>query len=677
MRVAPALLVAVSACALADAPTAPDVGPTPTGVSDERLRLADREPHNWLAHGRSQDEQRFSPLAGIDAANVAGMGLAWSFALPSDRAVEATPLVIDGVIYATLPWSVVVALDARSGRLLWSHDPRVDRSWSRYACCDVVNRGLAAWGERLYLGTLDGWLVALDARSGREVWRIDTIERRAPYTITGAPRVVGGRVIIGNGGAEYGVRGFVSAYDAETGRRLWRFHTVPGDPSRPFESPAMELAAKTWTGEWWRYGGGGTVWDSMAYDPALDLLYVGVGNGSPWNQRIRSPGGGDNLFLASIVALRPETGEYVWHYQTTPGETWDFTATQSIVLAELPLEGRMRRVLLQAPKNGFFYVLDRETGRLLSARNFVPVNWATHVDLATGRPVETPEARFYDRPESTFELRPMNMGGHNWHPMAFDPGRGLAFIPTWDIALDYRPDADFRFDPGFSSTGVDMSAYAAREGGNVLDRVRVALVAWDPVRQREAWRVALRAPAPGGTLATAGGLVFEGDAGGTFHAFRSSDGAALWSFAAASPIVAAPVSFAVDGEQHVAVMSRDRLMVFRLGASAALPAPATPAPRPPPEPPAQTAGAQEIAAGRRVFNQRCLFCHGVDAVGIGTAPDLRRSAAGTHAAWDAIVRDGARQALGMPGFGGLLRQDEIDSVHAYVIERARELAGGR
>jgi quinohemoprotein ethanol dehydrogenase len=334
-------------------------------------------------------------------------------------------------------------------------------------------------------------------------------------------------------------------------------------------------------------------------------------------------------------------------------------------------------VLMQAPKNGFFYVLDRATGRLLSARNFVPVTWATHVDLATGRPVETPEARFYARPGATVELRPMNLGGHNWHPMAFDPRLGLAFIPTWDIGLEYRADPDFRFDPGFSSTGVDLGAYASSEDANILERTTVALVAWDAASQREAWRVALPAPAPGGALATAGGLVFAGDGAGGFHAFRSRDGARLWSFDAQSPIAAGPVSFAAGGEQHVAVMSRDRLLAFRLDGEGALPPAPTPAPEPRPEPPARTAGAAEVALGRRVFNQHCLVCHGVNAVGIGTAPDLRRAAPATHAAWDAIVRDGARRALGMPAFGRLLRQDEIDASHAYVIERAWALAGAR
>ncbi|MGH8264256.1 MAG: PQQ-binding-like beta-propeller repeat protein, partial [Steroidobacteraceae bacterium] len=352
-------------------------------VSKERLIAADHDKENWLTHGRTYDEQRFSPLSQITSANVKQLGLAWYVDLATKRGVEATPLVVDGVMFTTGPWSMVYAIDVRSGHQIWSYDPQVDRNWAQYACCDVVNRGVAAWGKRVYVGTLDGFLVALDAESGAEVWRVDTIDRRAPYTITGAPRVVKGKVIIGNGGAEFGVRGYVTAYDADSGRRVWRTYTVPGDPARTFESTAMENAAKTWTGEWWKYGGGGSVWDSMAYDPQLDLLYIGIGNGGPWNPKIRSPQGGDNLYLSSIMALRPDTGDYVWHFQTTPGDAWDYTATQQIILADMNIAGKPRKVLMQAPKNGFFYVLDRETGKVISAGKYGKVTWADRIDLET------------------------------------------------------------------------------------------------------------------------------------------------------------------------------------------------------------------------------------------------------------------------------------------------------
>jgi len=316
---------------------------------------------NWLTHGRTYGEQRFSPLEQVNADNVRGLGLDWFFDIPTDRGIEATPLVLDGVMYVTGSWSTVFALDARTGEQIWAYDPAVPRIWGRNACCDVVNRGVAARGDKIYVGTIDGYLVALNAVDGSVAWRVNTIDRDKPYTITGAPRVIKGNVMIGNGGAEYGVRGYVTAYDAETGKQNWRFYTVPGNPADGFENEAMEMAAATWSGEWWKVGGGGTVWDSMAYDGQLDLLYIGVGNGSPWNRQIRSPGGGDNLFVSSIVALKPDTGDYVWHYQTTPGETWDYTATQHIILADLVIGGQLRQVAMQAPKNGFFYVLDRAT----------------------------------------------------------------------------------------------------------------------------------------------------------------------------------------------------------------------------------------------------------------------------------------------------------------------------
>ncbi|MBL4864991.1 MAG: PQQ-dependent dehydrogenase, methanol/ethanol family [Pseudomonadales bacterium] len=386
--------------------------PKMDSITSKRIVSADEEPQNWLSHGRTYSEQRYSPLDKVNDSNAAELGLAWYYDIPIKRGMEATSLVIDGRLYTTSGWSNVYALDAKTGKELWTFDPQVPREWGRYACCDVVNRGVAAWGDNLYLGTIDGRLIAIDAGSGKEVWSTLTIDPSNPYTITGAPRIIDGKVIIGNGGAELGVRGYVTAYDADTGKELWRFYTVPGNPADGFEDDTQKMAAETWKGEWWKSGGGGTVWDAMAYDPELDLLYIGVGNGTPWDRDIRSPGGGDNLFLSSVVALKADTGKYAWHYQTTPGDSWDYTATQSIVLADLEIDGTQRKVLMQAPKNGYFYVIDRKTGELISANNYVPVNWSTGVDLSSGRPNEVAAARYPD-PDKPFLQFPSPFGGHN------------------------------------------------------------------------------------------------------------------------------------------------------------------------------------------------------------------------------------------------------------------------
>lgn len=377
-------------------------------VDDTRLLAADETPGDWLSYGRNYQEDRYSPLDQITKSNVNGLGLAWSINLGTTRGIEATPLVVDGIMYLTGPWSVVYAIDAREGEILWIYDPEVPKEHGEKACCDVVNRGVALYKGMVFVGSLDGRLIAMDATSGEEIWEIVTVDQTQAYTITGAPRVVDGKVIIGNGGAEYGVRGYVTAYDALSGEQLWRFYTVPGNPADGFENQAMEEAAKTWTGEWWTMGGGGTAWDAMAYDPELNLLYIGVGNGTPWNREVRSPGGGDNLYLSSIVALNPDNGELEWHYQTTPGDSWDFTATQHIILADLEIEGSLRKVLMQAPKNGFFYVIDRANGEFISAEPYVYTNWASEVDDETGRPVETPFSRYLDA----------NADGGRWSQLA-------------------------------------------------------------------------------------------------------------------------------------------------------------------------------------------------------------------------------------------------------------------
>jgi quinohemoprotein ethanol dehydrogenase len=662
-------------------------------IDSARLIAADSEPGSWLAHGRTYDEQRFSPLDQINADSVIDLGLAWSFDLETKRGIEATSIVVDGVMYLTSAWSIVHALDARTGKPLWRFDPEVAKDKSKHACCDVVNRGVAVWEGQVFVGALDGRLIALDAATGEKNWEVATVDVTLPYTITGAPRVIRGKVLIGNGGAEFGVRGFLSAYDAKTGDLVWRFHTVPGDPSLGFENEAMEMAAKTWNGTWWELGGGGgTVWDSMAHDPELDLLYIGVGNGTPWNREIRSPGGGDNLFLSSIVALRPDTGEYVWHYQTTPGESWDYTATQHIILAELEVAGETRKVLMQAPKNGFFYVIDRVDGSLLSANNYLDITWATHVDMETGRPVETPNARYLNSTATTF---PSYLGGHNWHPMSYNPATGLVYIPVLDFPANYGIPENFVYRPGVANLGVDGitgSLPDSQAERNALAAIiKGRLVAWDPRTQKEAWRVEHKGTWNGGTLSTAGNLVFQGTADGQFVAFSADQGERLWEFPAQTGIVAPSMTYEIDGEQYVSVNvgwggayalvfgefvqpasmpNVSRVLTFKLGADGSLP-----------EidwqrtvvfnPPEQTASPELIHEGYAQYQDTCMGCHGLNAVSGLLIPDLRGSAyIQDAAAWDSVVLGGGLRENGMASFAQQISPHQSAAIRAYVIQQS-------
>lgn len=666
----------------------------------ERLLAAADDNANWLTYGRDYAEQRYSPLDAINTQTVGDLGLAWYQDMDTARGQEATPLVIDGQLFTTTAWSKVKAYDAATGAPLWEYDPQVPGETAVKACCDVVNRGLAAWGDRLFLGTLDGRLVALDRETGDEVWSTVTVDQDKAYTITGAPRVVNGMVLIGNGGAEYGVRGYVSAYDADSGEMIWRFYTVPGGPDEAAtEGPALAAARETWNGEWWELGGGGTVWDAMAYDADLDLLYIGVGNGSPWNQAYRSPGGGDNLYLSSIVALRPDTGEYVWHYQTTPGETWDFTATQHIMLADLQIEGETRKVLMQAPKNGFFYVIDRETGELISANNYVSQNWTTGVDMETGRPIEVAAAR-YDQTGEPFVASPGAGGAHNWHPMAYHPGEGLVFIPVIEAGFPYIPEADWEADPhrGFN-VGIDQAAGALPAIPEVREASAAAtlgaLVAWDPVAQEERWRVQYPGPWNGGALATGGDLVFQGTAGGDIAAYSVADGSELWRFRAQTGVVAPPITYMIDGEQYVAVMAGwggiwalapggilnetsgpvqniSRLLVFKLGADGELP-PEPELVRLPLDPPPFLGEESELAQANYDYGRYCGGCHGDNAVGSTVLPDLRRSAVlQSEDVWQTIVHDGALTQRGMVGFSESMSAERIEAIRQFVIFRANQ-----
>jgi quinohemoprotein ethanol dehydrogenase len=538
----------------------------------------------WLTYGRDYAETHFSPLSQVNKNNIGRLSLAWSYETGAPQGtVEATPLMHNGVLYGILPWNIMFAVDARTGKEKWRWDPDVPREHISKLCCGPVNRGVALYNGRVYAGLLDGRVVALDAETGKLVWSTQDTVPGGDTILTSAVRVVKGKVIVGSSGAEHPVRGYFSAYDAETGQRVWRFYTVPGDPSKPFEHPELEMAAKTWTGEWWKWGGGGTVWDAMAYDPEADLLYVGTGNGGPWNQNIRSPQGGDNLFLASIIAVKPDTGRMVWYFQEVPGETWDFTATQPLILADLTIDGQERKVILHAPKNGYFYVIDRITGQFISGKPFVRrMTWSLGLDK-NGRPIEAPGARYTTSP---IKIWPGAGGAHNWQPMSYSPLTGLVYIPGNESSTSYTPTPpeQFEYAPGRTNTGVNFRAAAnIPETDYAATQPEVSgrfLVAWDPVKQQERWRVLFGAGAPGGgVLSTAGGLVFLGNA-----AYDADTGQKLWEVEGLGERPVTWISYLLDGKQYFAILARNsphnRLFAFTLDGGAAMP----PVPPPPPAP---------------------------------------------------------------------------------------------
>ncbi|MEN9705110.1 MAG: hypothetical protein RLZZ393_989 [Pseudomonadota bacterium] len=663
------------ACLASTAPAA--------GVTEARLRDADKEPGNWLSVGRTHDEQRFSPLTQINADTVSRLGLAWFADFDTNRGQEASPLVIDGVLYVTTAWSKVYAFNAKTGRRLWSFDPQVPGGTGIKGCCDVVNRGLAAWEGRLYLGAYDGRLIALDARTGRKLWSVQTVDPSKPYTSTGAPRVANGKVFIGNAGSEIGVRGYVSAFDAKDGHLLWRFFTIPGDPSKPYENPQLAAAAKTWTGDvYWKLGGG-TVWDGIAYDPGTNLVYFGTANGTPWVAEARSPGGGDNLFLNSLIAVDADTGAYAWHYQTAPAETWDFDATSPVMLADLDLAGGPRRVLMQESKNGFFYVLDAKSGQLLSADPYTKVTWASHVDMKTGRPVELPEARFGKTGKPAI-VQPGGQGAHSWHPYSYSRRTKLIYMPVVETSTAFAPDPGYVAREGVANAGIgrvsptiynDLHSDAPKQS-------RAFLVAWDPVARREVWRSGNRGTVASGVLSTAGGLVFQGAQQGEFAAFRDTTGEKLWSADPQAGVVAAPISYTVDGEQYIAQLAgygtrdyytpnRSRLLVYKLGGTAKLPPAATLPPARGFDPPPAFGDAALVARGAEVYQVHCVMCHETQFGNRGLFPDLRMSAMlNTADAFRTVVIDGALEGRGMVSFRNRLTPQDAEAIRAFLVKRA-------
>jgi alcohol dehydrogenase (cytochrome c)/quinohemoprotein ethanol dehydrogenase len=691
------LVALCAACQRNDQGATAETAAQPPPVDAARLIAADKDASNWLTVGRTYSEQRFSPLDKINTETIKQLGLAWYLDLDTSRGQEATPLVIDGVMYSTSAWSKVQAIDAVNGKLLWQYDPKVAKEIAIKVCCDVVNRGVAFWKGRVYVGALDGRLIALDAKTGSELWSVVTVDQSKGYASTGAPRVIKGKVIFGNAGAEYDARGYLSAYDADTGKMIWRFYTVPGDPKQPFEGKHLEEASKTWTGEWWKVGGGGTVWNSISYDPELDLLYFGTGNGLPWSGTVRNPKANDNLYLASIVAIRPDTGEYAWHYQNTPGDVWDYDSAQDVILTDLTIDGQQRKVLLQANKNGFFYVIDRTNGKLISAKPFATVTWATGVDVATGRPVENPAARKTDDPKAPWMGFPGPLGAHNWKSMAFSPQTGLAYIPAQDMPFVYADDKTYKPMPGGPNLGYDLVPGSMPQGDpkvkvQLLAPFKGFLRAWDPVAQKEAWSVEQPGPWNGGILSTGGGLVFEGNAMGLFSAFDARTGTQLWSNPAQTGVIAAPMTYMVNGEQYIAIVAgwggvfaltggdaarkgsinvnRSRVLAFKLGGTATLPDVSQPTDV---KPVPRVGTDADVASGFRLFTNTCSGCHGDAAVGGGITPDLRWSPiAMDAAAWKSVVIDGARKDNGMVGFSPLLDAKSAEAIRAYITMRSQQ-----
>ena len=644
---------------------------------------------DWLRHNATDMGGNYSPLGQISAANAGQLGLVWSHDLADEHVLEATPLAINGILYFTGAYSKVYAIDARTGRQLWMYDPETYRhNMIKLRWTLAANRGVAYQDGRLFFGTVDGRLIALDAKSGKKLWSAETVEPDSKNTITGAPTVFKGKVVIGNGGADFYARGYVTAYDQKTGKQAWRFYTVPGSPEQNKGDPAMERAAETWSGEYWKTGTGGTAWNGITYDPELDQLYVGAGNSGPYDPAVRSPGNGDNLYLTSVIALNPDTGKYIWHYQENPREAWDYKSTANMIATTLTIDGKPRKVLLHAPTNGFFYVLDRVTGKVISAEKISKVTWASKIDLATGRPVEAPNIR-YETGETI--IWPGPFGAHNWMDMAYSPKTGLAYIPAMQLGAKVTK----RAAQSGSVAGIEIAAVQADD-----DDYKGTLLAWDPVTQKARWKVRHDVMWNGGTLATGGNLVFQGTADGWFTAYDSSNGKRLWRFYAGMGIIAPPISYAVAGKQYVSVLagfgnsnivggphmdmgwkfaSPRRLFTFALGGTAKLPpTPARGLKLKPVDDPKLVLDETQVQAGDRLFNSNCWSCHGLKLHSTGGfAPDLRESmvALDRDSLWG-VLHEGALLSEGMPRFDALTRE-QSDAIHAYIRAGAREALGLR
>jgi quinohemoprotein ethanol dehydrogenase len=642
----------------------------------------------WALLGRTADMQHNSPLDAINDKTVGKLGLAWASDIPSVDGLVGNPLVADGVVYQSGPLGRIYANDVRTGKLLWRFDAKMSFDGASMAgfWSSRYNRGLALDGDHVFVGVGDCRLIAVDRKSGKQVWEVTSCDREKMYGITGAPRVGGGMVFIGNNCIDSGMeRGFIDAFDGKTGARKWRFYTVPDDPAKPQQNKVMEMAAKTWGTRWYEKSKGcGSVWDAITYDAKLNQVYIGTAGPAPWNPADRAADAGDELFTNSIVALNADTGEYVWHYKTTPNDAWNFDATMHIMIADLPLKGQTRRVVMTAPKNGFFYVLDAKSGKFISANNFTPVNWASHIDQKTGRPVRKPDADYWRRNGKKTIASPGPLGAHNWQAMAYNESTGLVYIPVivspTEMTVDPKsPVGGMRFDMYYGS-GDDPKWKAYGE-----------LVAWDPVAQKARWRVKLRMPMNGGILTTAGNLVFQGTADGRFDAYAADTGKLLWTYDVGSSVQSAPTTVEIDGEQVILIASGNaasaavgtylakyastpvtrgpsRLLAFKLGGTEKL-AGATPVVFEKPPLPRQPEKMAALGALRFEQNM-CVDCHGLKAEGaLGSIPDLRRMSAATHELFAGIVIGGLKKDKGMPRFGDLT-MDDAQMLQAYLINEA-------
>jgi PQQ-dependent dehydrogenase (methanol/ethanol family) len=656
-------------------------------VTDERLLNAESEPGQWMMNGGTYEETHYSPLSEINRDNIDRLSLAWYADYDTNLSQQGTPLYVDGVVYVSTAWSSVYAFDAKTGAEKWHYDPMTPKEIAIKVCCGIVNRGIAAYEGKIYVGALDGNLIAIDANTGQELWRKQTVDVTKQYTVTSAPRIIKGQVVIGNSGSEFGVRGYLGAYDATTGEDLWRVYTVPGNPELGFENPQMEMAAKTWSGNWWELGGGGTVWDAIVYDEVNNLIMFGTGNGTPWDQRIRDPEGGDNLFVASILAVNADSGEYAWHYQTTPGDTWDYDAMSPIMLLDLTWEGEPRRVVAQPNKNGMMYVLDALTGELLKADAFTEVNWNTGVDMVTGRPIEVPEAR-YDR-DNIFNLAPGVQGGHGWHANAWNPETGLIYIATQRAWFVMRTQEGFVANPQGTNLGIDMGAsFVYYQDNPDARREFVGYVsAWDPVAGKEVWRSEELGGPTGGILSTGGGLVFSGGGNNNnvFRAYNTETGEKVWEFNTQTGVVAAPITFELDGKQYIALSvginqagnyyapNYSRMLVFTLDGTATLPEPLS-FTAPQLNPPPLTASAEVVARGQEVYNANCSTCHGNGGAARGANfPNLLVSPMlHSQEGFDSIVLGGARAQNGMVSFADRVTPEDSAAILGYLVSRATE-----